>query len=143
MIAKNPQRAALPTGGNRTAAIAQGIWGAFVALMIAAAPKCPLCWAGYMSLLGLSGTSALALGKWALPLLVGLFVVHLAAIGTRALRRNQFLPLGLSTIGFLAVLIGFNLDVPALRALGVLLVFTGSFTSALPSKCDVSVRANP
>lgn len=109
--------------------------GAFlVATLIAIAPKCPLCWAAYLSLLGLSGTPLLTLSKWIMPVLIGLFLIHLSAIGKRAIQRKRFLPLILSGIGFILMISGFYAELHSLRYLGLLFVISGSITNALPSR---------
>jgi len=108
----------------------------FVATLIAIAPKCPLCWAAYLSLLGLSGTPLLTLSKWIMPVLIGLFLIHLSAVGKRAIQRKRFLPLILSGAGFVLMIFGFYTELSSLRYLGLLCVISGSITNALPSRCS-------
>jgi len=111
------------------------VGGTIIAVLIAIAPKCPLCWAAYLSLLGLTSTPLLMLGSWILPILILLFVIHLAAIGKRAVQRKHYLPLMLSSVGFAMMLIAFYADVDVLRYPGLLLVMAGSITNALRRRC--------
>ena len=77
--------------------------GVLIALLIAILPKCPLCGASYLSLLGVSSVSSQALHEGAFPLLIILFIVNLLALAKRARKRQAFIPVYLSVAGFILI----------------------------------------
>jgi protein SCO1/2 len=123
---------AISSEESRIAPAARSLPGSLLAILIAISPKCPLCWAAYLSLLGLSGTVSLSLGSWMFAILVSLFLIHLIAIGRRAVRRHYFLPLLLSGGGFITMILGYFFEAPSLHYPGMILVLCGSITNALP-----------
>ena len=114
--------------------LSNGIWGSLVGILIAISPKCPFCWAAYLSMFGLSGVIPLGVYQWITPVLAILFVIHLYVIGRRAFRSKHFLPLYLSGLGFASVILGFYIDIAILRHCGVAFILAGSITNALPKK---------
>ena len=128
------ERALYFNEGCRKADISNGIWGSLVGVLIAISPKCPFCWAAYLSMFGLSGLIPLVAYQWITPVLVILFVVHLYAISKRAIRRKHFLPLYLSGLGFACITLGLSIDLAIVRHCGIALILAGSITHALPKK---------
>ncbi|MGJ8677368.1 MAG: hypothetical protein ACSHX0_07605 [Akkermansiaceae bacterium] len=134
MIINKTENITLLNDEQKTSSVFKSIWGVLVATILAMYPKCPLCWAAYLSFFGLSGVVPLAIYKWLAPLLIVLSVLHLGAVGRRSLQRKYYLPLYASSAGFVAVVAGFYLDVLWLRVLGIGLVFAGSLTNAFSRK---------
>lgn len=121
--------------------LTRSLWAFPPALLIAIAPKCPFCWAAYLSLLGLSGIPLLAL-EWVMPVLIFLFLLHLSAIGKRACSRRIFLPLILSGVGFSALMVNLLWDLPLLTYPGILFIVLGSISSAISHPCAAATGAS-
>jgi protein SCO1/2 len=113
--------------------IAAHSWGVFVASMIVAFPKCPLCWAGYLSAMGLSGMASVT-RSWILPSLLALMAIHLCILYRRASQRRIFLPLHLSSIGFASLAVAFASGLTFLRYLGLILVIAGAIANSFSFK---------
>ena len=82
-------------------------------------PKCPLCLAAYLGVLGSLGAGAWVKGAWGLPLGAGLLTLTLGALALRAARGGDRRPPLVGLAGALALLGGkFLLDAPPLLYLG-------------------------
>ncbi|MEM6765223.1 MAG: SCO family protein [Bacteroidota bacterium] len=68
-------------------------------IVIAFFPKCPLCWASYLSILGLTGISSIPYSPWLFPLVVIILVLNLCVLFWRSKNGNGFTPLALSLVG--------------------------------------------
>ena len=102
---------------------------------IAFFPKCPLCWAAYMSMFGSFGLSNLPYMGWLLPVLVGFLGLHLYLI-FRKTKKKGYGPFVISVLGAVIILGGrmlFPLSKPVLF-LGMLLVLTGSLWNSFSIK---------
>ncbi|MGI9244776.1 MAG: hypothetical protein ACR2RV_28490 [Verrucomicrobiales bacterium] len=110
----------------------RGLAAVAPAFLIAIAPKCPLCWAAYMSAFASLGISIeIPYQPWLLPLLTGLLAVNLIAMFLRARSRNRFGPFSLCLLGGAAITIGkFGIDSGAAIALGLACLIAGSLWSA-------------
>ncbi|UOQ72027.1 hypothetical protein [Hymenobacter cellulosilyticus] len=72
---------------------------ALVSIGIAFFPKCPLCWAAYMSVLGSIGITWLpSYQPWMLPGLVGLLLIHLYLL-FRQLAAQRYAAFACSIVG--------------------------------------------
>ena len=76
-----------------------------LSILIAFFPKCPICWAVYMSMFGSLGLSQLPYMGWLLPVLIGFLAIHLFMIYKKS-TRNNYLPFLLSFVGVMVILIG-------------------------------------
>ena len=76
-----------------------------LSVLIAFFPKCPLCWAAYMSLFGFLGLSQLPFMGWLLPALL-LFLGFYLIVLYKKSRKNGYLSFQLSLIGTILLLIG-------------------------------------
>lgn len=94
-------------------------------------PKCPLCWAAYVSALGVASAQSLPYPAFAAPLLFGLVTVGVLLAAVRARRSGYYLPLALS-VGGAALLAPLVLGggAPWLALGGVLLTFAGAALGA-------------
>lgn len=62
-------------------------------------PKCPMCWASYMSLLGVAGAESIPYSPWLLLAIVGLLSINLYFLFRGAPVRNGYSPFWLSLTG--------------------------------------------
>jgi hypothetical protein len=72
-------------------------------ILIAFFPKCPMCWAVYMSMFGSLGLTPLPYMPWLLPVLLVFLALHLFMLLRKAIQRHYFFPFWISLAG--AVLI--------------------------------------
>lgn len=101
------------------------------ALVIAVFPKCPFCWAAYLSVLGIAGIERIPYSPWLIPAFGILAVINLASSWLRVRR-------GVSAIGFhvsllaLGILgVGIIFEIPYAPVIGVALNITGSLLNML------------
>lgn len=76
-----------------------------LSLGIAFFPKCPFCWAAYMSMLGSIGLVRLPYLPWMLPVLLVLLAIHLVLM-LRQLRERRYGPFACSILGAACILLG-------------------------------------
>lgn len=76
-----------------------------LSILIAFFPKCPMCWAVYMSMFGSLGLAQLPYMGWLLPVLIGFLAIHLFMIYKKSTRANYW-PFLLSLVGVLVILTG-------------------------------------
>jgi hypothetical protein len=72
-------------------------------ILIAFFPKCPVCWAVYMSMFGSVGLAQIPFMPWLLPVLVFILAIHLAMLYKSASQKG-FLPFTISLAGTLMIL---------------------------------------
>ena len=110
--------------------VASPVFGTAVALGLALFPKCPFCWAAYLSLFGIAGLETIPYSPWLQPLLAILLLSNLASIWFRARTTGRMLPFYLVTAGALTIIASKTLSAPtAMSFLGVLLTLIGSLWS--------------
>jgi hypothetical protein len=68
-------------------------------------PKCPACWAAYLTLLGISGSYAIPYTPWLLPVFAAMLLINLGAIYKKAKSNNWFMPFIICCIGVAVVLL--------------------------------------
>ena len=95
-------------------------------------PKCPFCWATYLSGLGLAGLESVARLTWLQPLLIAGILVNVGSAAFRARTTGRMTGVWLTALGALAI-IGSRFGVPV-AALGVVLTLVGSMFSAVRSR---------
>jgi protein SCO1/2 len=104
-------------------------------LAVAFFPKCPVCWAGYMSMFGIASLGQIPYSPWLLPLLIIAMLVNLASVWIRGRATGRMIPFYLVIAGALAILI--SRQGPAFEKAavwGVGLTFAGSTWSALSAR---------
>lgn len=103
-----------------------------VAFGLAVFPKCPLCWAAYVSFFGIAGLESIPYSPWLQPLLAILLLFNLTSVWFRARSTGRLLPFYLVSLGAIALISSkafAGLDVIGMS--GVLLTLAGSIWSAL------------
>lgn len=74
-----------------------------LSIIIAFFPKCPFCWAIYMSMFGCLGIAKLPYMKWLLPVLLVFLALHLFMLYKKAARIG-YIPFGISVFGAVTIL---------------------------------------
>ena len=112
--------------------LASPVFGTAVALGLALFPKCPLCWAAYLSLFGIAGLETIPYSPWLQPVLAILLLANLTSIWFRARGTGRMMPFYLVTAGALAIVASkvFAGSVAA-GFLGVFLTLVGSIWSTV------------
>jgi protein SCO1/2 len=107
------------------------VLGTLASLGIAFFPKCPICWATYMSALGISSLVPIPYAPWLQTVLFGVMVLNVAAVGWRGRSTKRMTGFALVTAGALAVVATKLGAVPEQASmLGIALTMAGSFASA-------------
>ncbi len=75
-------------------------------ILIAFFPKCPMCWAVYMSMFGSLGLAELPYMPWLLPVLLVFLALHLFMLLRKAMQRRYFFPFWLSLSGAVIIMAG-------------------------------------
>lgn len=76
-----------------------------LSVLIAFFPKCPLCWASFMSLFGFLGLTQLPYMPWLLSILLLLLGIYLIILYRKS-PKNGYIPFHLSLAGAILLLIG-------------------------------------
>lgn len=90
---------------SRTRKTLKAIPSMLLSVLVAFFPKCPVCWAVYMSMFGSLGLARLPYMGWLLPVLLVFLAVHLFVIYKKT-TANNYLPFLLSLTGAVVILIG-------------------------------------
>lgn len=120
---------------------------ALTTILIAAMPKCPLCW---MALMGTLGVGSAINSTWLQPLAVALLFFSIGALFVRARRRGGYGPFLLGLVAAVAIyLFKFTLDYNAGIYLSGATLLGASIWNAFPKRgaademqchCDTSPR---
>jgi protein SCO1 len=109
---------------------ASPVFGTAVALGLALFPKCPFCWAAYLSLFGIAGLQSIPYSPWLQPVLAILLLSNLTSVWFRARTTGRLIPFYLVTAGALTIIASKAFAAPVSASfLGVLLTFVGSLWS--------------
>jgi protein SCO1/2 len=101
-------------------------------LALACLPKCPFCWASYVSAFGIAGLERMASLSWIQPVLLGAVALNLAAVWLRSRVTRRFIGASLSSAGAIGI-VGAQFGVP-LAELGVIVTFAGSLVAAFDAR---------
>jgi protein SCO1/2 len=119
-----------PTSTSQAKRIGSLTVGTTVSLAVALFPKCPVCWATYMSGLGLSGLVTIPYAPWLNPILLGALLVNVSSVYWRARTVGRLEGLALVVAGagtIVATKLGWLPEPAALC--GVALTLIGSVMS--------------
>ena len=109
--------------------------GTFASVGLALFPKCPLCWAGYLSMFGIASLEKIPYSPWLQPLLIAAMLINLASVWLRRRSPGGTPAFCLVVAGALAIVVSrpaFGWEWTA--NLGIALTLTGSLLSALTAK---------
>ncbi|UOQ52796.1 hypothetical protein [Hymenobacter cellulosivorans] len=124
--------------------LAKSVPPTLVSLGIAFFPKCPMCWAAYMSVLGSIGLTRLpAYQPWMLPVLVGLLVLHLYLL-FRQFAAQRYWPFACSLLGAACLLLA-RIGVvsgPWLALAGIAALVTGSLLNTFSFTALSRIKSN-
>ncbi|WP_316839800.1 hypothetical protein [Pedobacter gandavensis] len=106
-----------------------------MSILIAFFPKCPFCWAVYMSMFSSIGLAQIPYMPWLLPVLSAMLCIHLYLL-FRKVATKGYLPFMISVAGCLFLLAG-RLGFPDekwISLVGMLLIISGSLLNNLLTK---------
>ena len=106
--------------------------GAFASVGVAFFPKCPVCWAAYLSLLGIAGLERVPYSPWLQPLLASVMLANLAFVWLRGRKTERMAGFYLAAAGAITILLSnIRLEWQSAAVIGVGLTFLGSLVSVL------------
>jgi protein SCO1/2 len=118
-----------------------GLFSALLSFFVVFFPKCPLCWAAYLSILGITNIGVLRFTHWLLPVFVLLLFINLFSLYRGARRRNGFLPFYMSLSGILCIVFpGLILHMKMGSYLGLCLILPGAMLNSLSHSVFVRLR---
>src|ERR1043165_991253 len=127
------------SGNESRLSVASPVFGTAVALGLALFPKCPFCWAAYLSLFGIAGLESIPYSPWLQPVLAILLLSNIASILFRARATNRLMPFYLVTAGALTLIISKAFAGPSAASfIGVFLTLIGSVWSGLDTVSTTS-----
>lgn len=106
--------------------------GTVAALGVALFPKCPICWAAYLTAFGVAGLGSIPYSPWLQPVLAAAMLVNLGSMWMRGRATGRMAPFWLASSGALAIAaakLGFPWQSAALA--GVALTLAGSLLSVV------------
>lgn len=133
-VESNPENPTAPRPNNHRKA-APPVLSTLASVAVAFFPKCPVCWAGYMSMFGIASLEQIPYSPWLQPVLVVVMLINLASVWVRSRTTGRMSPVYLVGAGALAILI--SRQGPAFEKAavwGVALTFAGSMLSALSAR---------
>ena len=112
--------------------LASSLFGTLAAVGLALFPKCPLCWAAYLSLFGVAGLESIPYSPWLQPLLAILLLFNLTSIWFRGRSTGRMTPFYLAATGALVIIsakVFTGLESAAIP--GIILTLVGSLWGTL------------
>ena len=106
--------------------------GVLASIAMAFFPRCPMCWAAYLSALGIGNLEFIEYDARLIPVLAALMVANLISLLPRERSRRRWFAFALAAAGALLVLAG-NLwpQLPDVRVAGVVLTAAGSLIGTM------------
>lgn len=113
---------------SRTQTISTVIFPVLVAFF----PKCPMCWASYLSLLGVTGLSNIPYSPWLLSVFTGIALINLLVLFKRARLRNGLTPFYLATVGTFILVLNYWFQFDIMWSIfGIFILSTSSLLNSL------------
>lgn len=110
------------------------VWGTLASIGVAFFPKCPVCWAAYLSVLGIVGLNQIPYSPWLQPLLAAVMLINIVSVWMRGRLTGQMSGAYLVSAGALAIVISkMGLGWESAAVPGVVLTLAGSLLSAASS----------
>ena len=117
------------------------VFGTIASLALAMFPKCPLCWAGYMSFFGIAGLEGVPYSPWLQPLLAVVIAINVGSVWLRARATGRMMSFFLVSAGALMIVLSRASGFQRAALLGVLLTMTGSFLSTFTTRNQNKAKA--
>lgn len=102
-------------------------------VLVAFFPKCPFCWAAYLSALGISGIQSIPYSPWLVPVIMLIMIFNSIILYSKSKARNGLIPFWISLIGVSFVGLGYLLPIQLMAILGISLIFIGAILNSLSS----------
>lgn len=123
-----------PVGDRAGVRAASPVFGTLASLAVAFFPKCPLCWAAYLSLFGVAGLHQIPYSPWLQPVFVLVVLANLASVWLRGRSTGRMGGFYFVCAGALLIFVA-RLGGPEQAAfVGVALTLAGSLLSALSAR---------
>jgi protein SCO1/2 len=130
-----------PAVFRKRPSLSREILGAALPIVAAILPKCPMCWAAYLSMFGIAGLQWAPYFRWLFPGLMSLMLINLGSLWLRGFRRGNLLGFYIAASGACLVALGMYQDLAFAAPVGVILTVTGSLLSAVnPGAWRIFVR---
>lgn len=110
------------------------VFSVLLSVLITFFPKCPMCWAIYLSALGVSSLRSIPYSPWLIPWLMLAMALNLFILYRNARIRNGLLPFWISLVGFLLVNSRYFFSIQITSILGIILIFIGAILNSLSLK---------
>lgn len=125
----------MPADSPARRAIASSMSGTLASIGVAFFPKCPFCWAAYLSVFGIAGLEQIPYTPWLSAVLVAVMLINLASVWLRGHSTGQMSGFYLVSAGALVIMVSRISPVWESAAItGVVLTLAGSLISALSNK---------
>jgi protein SCO1/2 len=109
---------------------ARALFSSLPPVLLVLAPKCPLCWAAYLSMLGIAGLECLPFPGFAAPLLLALVALNVLSVLWRGHTKRRYWPFYCCLSGALLLApLAFGQQWPWLSLPGVALSLLGVLAS--------------
>jgi protein SCO1/2 len=96
-----PEAVAVPPSRRKASS---PVLGTLASLGVAFFPKCPICWAGYLSLFGVAGLQRIPYSPWLQMLLVAMMLVNVASVWLRGRATGRMSGFYLVSAGALIII---------------------------------------
>jgi protein SCO1/2 len=120
-----------PAVFQKSRSITQEMLPTALPIVAAFLPKCPMCWAAYLSMFGIAGLGWAPYFRWLFPVLISLMLINLGSLWLRGFRRGSLLGFYIAAAGACAVALGMYQNLSFAAPVGVILTVTGSLLSAV------------
>jgi len=116
------------------------ILGTLFSIGFAFFPKCPICWAAYLSVFGIAGLEQIPYSPWLRIVFAIVMLINLGSVWLRARATGRMLGFYLVSLGAAAIIVSkFRESWAPLAFVGILLTLSGSMLSAVTGRKVSSV----
>jgi protein SCO1 len=98
--------------------------------LLAFFPKCPVCWATYMSVFGVAGIQSIPYSPWLKFVFIGIMIVNLLLLYQKRHRNHTLLPFWLSVAGFSCIGLAMLTEQKLYSYAGLIFIFSGSLLNS-------------
>ena len=109
-----------------------GVLSVVLSIAVAFFPKCPLCWASYMSLFGIASLESIPYSPWMKPVIVVALSINLFVLYRMARAKSFYLPFFFSCAGATLILLASHTSVTSLATQGFAFTIVGALFNAVP-----------